>query len=159
MTGHYKTFLTLTSTFVVLTPCEDCTVEVMTCAAAAVELDVVALAVTVTCPGGDAGDARLRPEPLRDMTLTNAYSMSDEKTKTRQTIIHMSIACHRTSPYSTLYRLGQIKRCCLDTLYIHVPANAPEQNTGKCFARDRGKSCARSWSGSGKWSGRGPKTG
>jgi len=70
------------------TPCEGCrTAEV----GAPAELVVAAAA-----PPGDWADAgagaRRCPERPRDRTLTNAYSISDEKTNTRQTIIQMSIA-------------------------------------------------------------------
>jgi len=57
----------------------------------AVVPDVVALAAAVAGPDVGVG-ARRRPGCLRDKTLTNAYSISDENTKTRQTIIQMSIA-------------------------------------------------------------------
>jgi len=63
-------------------------------AAAAVEPGAVALAAADGWPGaGGPGAPRRRPACRRDRTLTNANSIRDEKTNTRQTIIQMSIAC------------------------------------------------------------------
>jgi len=57
----------------------------------------VALAAAGDAPPPEAG-ARRCDGFLRANTLTNANSMSDEKTNTRHTIIHMSIACRPHSP-------------------------------------------------------------
>ena len=73
-------------------------------AAEAMLLDVVALAAAAwpddVGGGGVGGCGRLGLDFLRDSTLTNAYSISDEKTNTRHTIIQMSIICFQRTQQS-----------------------------------------------------------
>jgi len=98
MIFSYKLFERPTT---VLTAREVCEV------AAAAALVALAAGVLGPATGDDAAAAPERPlvAVRRDRTLTKAYSIRDEKTNTRQTIIQMSIACHRKATSTTISRI------------------------------------------------------